>query len=199
LINEIKSQNEKFKNENGALKIQLENHKSENLSFKTQYEVVKKNTDLLGIENGKLKNDIESYKNEIATCKDKINKMKCELNQLNKAKDVGEKSGTKDKKNNQNSNTKSNLKIEELENKIMSQGVYITQLETQLMDYKNNLAKIEETQIVEYQKLLDESFAKLTEMQNELDLTRQKNNYLENIVKINLTNGANGCDKKCKF
>lgn len=195
LLVEMKAQNEKLKSENSSLKMQVDNCKSESVSFKTQYDVLKKNNDLLSIENSKLKNDIESYKNEIATSKEKVMKMRSELNQLQK---INDKNGTKDKKatvNGGNTNAKMNPKIEDLENKVSTQGTYILQLESQVMDYKNNLMKIEQTQIAEYQKLLDEAFAKISELQNELENSVQKNNYLEKIIKLN-TGHKN--ERKCK-
>ena len=51
-------------------------------------------------------------------------------------------------------------------------------------DYKNNLEKIEKTQIVEYQKLLDESFAKIAQLNKELNDSKDKNKYLEKALNI---------------
>lgn len=190
-LNELRNVNEKLKMENLNQKVQIDNLKSENLSFKTQHEIMRKTNDLLANENGKLKNDIESYKNEMNTLKDKLNKMKGEVNQLNKLKD--EKSGTKDKKTVSNYQASKDTVVNnsvntaELENKISEQARYILQLESQIIDYKNNLEKIELTQISEYQKLLDESFNKITELQNELDLANKQIGYLDKLVKLSLT------------
>jgi len=185
LLNEIKNSNEKLKSENSGMKVHLENYKSEHLSFKTQQEIMKKTNDLLSHENSKLKNDIESYKNEMNTLKDKLNKMKSEMNQLNRMKE--EKSGAKDKKNNQTSTLNQNT---ELEAKISEQSKYILQLESQIIDYKSNLEKIEITQITEYQKLLDESFNKISELQGELDSANKQVNYLDKLVKMSISSSG---------
>ena len=184
LLNEVKNSHEKLKSENSGIKTQLDNYKSEHLSFKTQQEIMKKTNDLLSYENSKLKNDIESYKSEMNTLKDKVNKMKSEMNQMNRIKE--EKSGAKDKKNNQNPITNT-----ELEAKISEQSKYILQLESQIIDYKSNLEKIEMTQITEYQKLLDESFNKISELQNELDSANKQVNYLDKLVKMSISSSGN--------
>ena len=51
-------------------------------------------------------------------------------------------------------------------------------------DYKNNIEKIEKTQIVEYQKLLDDSFAKIAQLNKELIDSKDKNKYLEKALNI---------------
>lgn len=210
-IIELKQQNDKFKSENGSMKIQIESHKSENLSYKTQYDVLKKNYDLLTAENSKLKNDLESYKNELIQHKDKLSKMRGELNQL-KSK-LESQNDKKDKENNYTSicsKNKSNdkkgavnatlvqnqMKIDEMEKTINSQSTYIIQLETQVSELKSNLFKIEHTQIVEYQKLLDESFSKINDLQSDLELANEKNGYLEKLIKIEKI--QSGTEKKSK-
>ena len=56
--------------------------------------------------------------------------------------------------------------------------------------YKNNLENIEKTQIVEYQKLLDDSFSKIAQLNKEIIDYKDKNKYLEralNIIEKNST------------
>ncbi len=64
--------------------------------------------------------------------------------------------------------------------------------------YKQNLIKIETTQITEYQKLLDESLNKITEIQNELEITTQKKEYLEKILKLKSTKREQQTESKQK-
>jgi hypothetical protein len=165
ILNDLKIREEKYRNENSNLKLNLENYKSENMSLSTQYDIVKKNLDILINENSKLKNDIESYKNEINTYRDKLNKV------------------SKEKKGPVVQSTVNTQNLD-LENKIIAQSAQISHLESEVEKYKQNLIKIETTQINEYQKLLDESFNKITEIQNELEITSQKNEYLEKVLKL---------------
>ena len=50
--------------------------------------------------------------------------------------------------------------------------------------YKTNLEKIEKTQIPEYQKLLDDSFAKIAQLNKEINDAKDKNKYLEKALNI---------------
>jgi chromosome segregation ATPase len=148
-INDIKASNEKLKTDNSNLKIQVENIRAENLSIRSQLEMFKKSNDMLSNESTRLKNDIESYKNEISGYKDKTNKLKTEISQLKKP-------GTSN-----------------------DNATYVKHLEAQINEYKETISNIEKTQIVEYQKLLDESFSKISELQIDLQIALEKNSILE--------------------
>ena len=65
---------EKLRKENNQIKVSAENFKSENFSYIAQVDCLKKTNDSLSNDNGKLKNDIESYKNEKHVNKEKVNK-----------------------------------------------------------------------------------------------------------------------------
>ena len=51
-------------------------------------------------------------------------------------------------------------------------------------EYKNNIKKIEQVQILEYQKLLDESFDKINELNKQLFDSKDKVKYLEKALNI---------------
>jgi hypothetical protein len=149
---ELRAGYDKLKTERNNLKMHIDNSKSEILSYKAQCDMLKKNNEFMSNETSKCKNDIESYKTEISNYKDKNNQLKTEINQIKK-----QCIGKNDDKT----------------------TAYIKHLETQVSEYKENLNKIETTQIVEYQKLLDESFSKITELQTEIQLAIEKNTVLE--------------------
>ena len=73
-------------------------------------------------------------------------------------------------------------------------------------EYKSNLEKIEKTQIAEYQKLLDDSFAKIAQLNKEINDSKDKNKYLEKTLNIlektsrkeNIILGSNGDNKDDK-
>jgi hypothetical protein len=149
---ELRTSSEKLKSERNGLKMQIENCKSEIMSYKAQCDMLKKSNDFMANETTKCKNDIESYKTEIASYKEKNSLIKSELGQIKK-----QCVGKGDEKT----------------------TAYIKHLESQLNEYKESLNKIETTQIVEYQKLLDESFAKIQELTGELHISVEKNAILE--------------------
>lgn len=60
----------------------------------------------------------------------------------------------------------------------------ISKLEAENNEFKTNLEKIETTQIVEYQKLLDESFDKINELNKELCDSKERVKYLEKTLKM---------------
>ena len=57
-------------------------------------------------------------------------------------------------------------------------------IEKENFEYQTNLQLIKETQIVEYQKLLDESFNKIRELNKELYNSKEKIKYLEKAFSI---------------
>ena len=76
-----------------------------------------------------------------------------------------------------NSNNDSNKLLIEYETKV-------TQLEKENNEYKNSLQLIKETQIAEYQKLLDDSFDKIRELNTELYESKEKISFLEKAFAI---------------
>ena len=119
-------------------------------------EAIKKNNEK---EVSKLKNEIKLLKNNIKVSSAQSNKNK--------------------KPSTVNSNSSSNKKlITEYESKI-------SQLEAENSEFKSNLEKIENTQIVEYQKLLDESFDKINDLNKELFDAKERVKYLEKSMKMN--------------
>ena len=102
--------------------------------------------------------EVQKYKNEIKNYRNNVLK------------------GGKNQKNNKG-NILDNDKIKEYEEQI-------NKLIQENNDYKNNIEKIEKTQIVEYQKLLDDSFAKIAQLNKELNDSKDKNKYLEKALNI---------------
>ena len=128
----------------------------------------------------KIKNknvDFESFKNQMDLLNKKnekeIQKLKIENKNL---KSVSSKQNNSNKKKKKlNSSAKS--KIKEYENQIKN-------LQKENNEYKNNIKKIEQVQIIEYQKLLDESFDKINELNKQLFDSKDKVKYLEKALNI---------------
>ena len=136
------------------------------------------NIKLLEIKLKEKNSEIEQNKNNYESIKLKsdkeMQKLKIELKNL-KNISTGNNKGKKGKNSkNESSNEK---KLKEYELKILK-------LEQENNEYKDNIQKIEQTQIVEYQKLLDESFAKINELNKELYDTKEKSKYLEKALNI---------------
>ena len=142
----------------------------ETAKLKEENDLLKKNIDMIDNkykekcqelnENQKLINETKKqHEKEIQKYKTEIKNYK---NNVGKGKNI---------KNNKGNNT-DNDKIKEYEEQI-------NKLINENNEYKNNLEKIEKTQIVEYQKLLDESFAKIAQLNKELNDSKDKNKYLE--------------------
>ena len=110
-----------------------------------------------------IEKELQKYKIELKNYKSNINKK-----------------GTKNKDNTNVDNTKNNIGSD----KIKEYGSQINKLIEENMQYKTNIEKIEKTQIVEYQKLLDDSFAKIAQLSKELNDSKDKNKYLEKALNI---------------
>ena len=169
---EIESKYNSLLEENIKLK---QKEEEETAKLKEENDLLKKNIDMIDNkykekcqelnDNQKLINDakkqhekeLQKYKIEIKNYKNSIGK-------------------GKNSKNNKGNNA-DNDKIKEYEDQI-------NKLIQENNDYKNNLEKIEKTQIVEYQKLLDESFAKIAQLNKELNDSKDKNKYLEKALNI---------------
>ena len=100
--------------------------------------------------------EVQKYKNEIKNYRNNVSK------------------GGKNQKNNKILDNDKMKEYEEQINKLIQEN----------NDYKNNIEKIEKTQIVEYQKLLDDSFAKIAQLNKELIDAKDKNKYLEKALNI---------------
>ena len=147
-------------------------------------------------ETAKLKEENDLLKKNINMIDNKY-KEKCEeLNEnqklINETKKQHEKELQKYKieiKNYKNSvgkkNNNKNNKGNSLDNdKIKEYKDQINKLIQENNDYKNNLEKIEKTQIAEYQKLLDDSFAKIAELNKELNESKDKTKNLEQALNL---------------
>ena len=133
----------------------------------------------LNAENEKLKQELSSIKNTLQLKENECVNVKDQLQSLSGKYDkdiIKLKTEIKTFKTNKGINDNNKLLID-YENKV-------TQLEKENNEYKNSLQLIKETQIVEYQKLLDESFEKIRELNNELYESKEKINFLEKAFAI---------------
>ena len=141
--------------------------KEENISLKKNIENIdnkyKEKCKELNENQKKCNNDKKSIEKELQKCKLELKNYK---NNLNK----------KPSKNNSANNT-NNEKIKEYEEQI-------NKLIEENAQYKTSIEKIEKTQIVEYQKLLDDCFAKISQLTQELTNSKDKNKYLEKALNI---------------
>ena len=164
---EIESKYNSLLEENIKLK---QKDEEETTKLKEENELLKKNINMIDNkykekcqelnDNQKLINDTKKqHEKEIQKYKIEIKNYKNNVGKINN-------------KNIKSNNNQDNDKIKEYEEQI-------NKLIQENNDYKNNLEKIEKTQIVEYQKLLDDSFAKIAQLNKELNDTKDKNKYLE--------------------
>ena len=100
--------------------------------------------------------------------------------ELKNYKNIIGKKGIKNKDNTNLDNNKNNIGND----KIKEYEIQINKLLEENNQYKANIEKIEKTQIVEYQKLLDDSFAKIAQLSKELNDSKDKNKYLEKALNI---------------
>jgi hypothetical protein len=158
--------------------IKLKQKEEEETSkLKEENILLKKNIDMIDnkykekckelIENNKKNNeDKKQIEKELQKCKIELKNYKTNPN----------KKSIKNPNSN-NINCISNDKIKEYEEQI-------NKLIEENIQYKTNIEKIEKTQIVEYQKLLDDSFAKIAQLSQELNDSKDKNKYLEKALNI---------------
>ena len=176
---EIEAKYNSLLEENIKLK---QKEEEETSKLKEENDLLKKNIDMIDNkykekcqelnDNQKIINDTKKqHEKELQKYKIEIKNYK---NNINKGKNI---------KNNKGNNI-DNDKIKEYEEQI-------NKLIQENNDYKNNLEKIEKTQIVEYQKLLDESFAKIALLNKELNDSKDKNKYLEKALNIIEKNSKN--------
>ena len=209
--NDLVKSLEKVNDEKKNLKLTNDNLNSEMFSQKARHDMLEKNNEVLNNDISRLKNEIISYRNEIATNKDKLNLQKTELSQnkaaydkltseLNKLKfdfDKLNKNYQEFSKKNEEIQIKltkyekgvfNESRVLELEKKIEFQNSQILQLDLSLSDYKQKMKKLEEVDIKEYERIIEESLTRINELQTNISLTQEKNTYLENIIKISDVN-----------
>ena len=158
----------KNKNENELLKVKEENQSLLNSIKALENKLKEKNSE---IEQNKNNYEINKQKNE-----KEMQKLKIELKNLKNISSLNNNNNIRNKKGKNNENINKE-KIKEYELKILK-------LEQENNEYKENIQKIEQTQIIEYQKLLDESFAKINELNKELFDSKEKSKYLEKALNI---------------
>ena len=144
--------------------------KEENISLKKNIELVdnkyKEKCKELNDNQKKNNEDKKQIEKELQKCKIELKNYKSNIT----------------KKNIKNSNTNNNNNISN--EKIKEYEEQINKLIEENTQYKNNIEKINQTQIVEYQKLLDNSFAKIAQLSKELNDSKDKNKYLEKALNI---------------
>jgi chromosome segregation ATPase len=145
----------------------------ESSRLKEENELLKKNIDMIDNkykEKCKQLNDNKKMINEAKKKHEKeLQKYKIEIKNYKNIISKGKNSST--------INNINDDKIKEYEKKI-------NKLIQENNDYKNNLEIIEKTQIVEYQKLLDDSFSKIAQLNREIIDFKDKNTYLEKALNI---------------
>ena len=169
---ELNINNEKLIKENELIKKDLagfknsnDNYKNESHNINLQYENFKADNksllvqiDVLKKNNELLSNENFRMKNDIDSYKNEINSHKDKMNRIKSDMNQLKKLGSGDDVN------------------------YVKFLENQVNELKENIYKIEQTQIMEYQKLLDESFNKISELSIELKIANEKIIILENNI-----------------
>ena len=103
-----------------------------------------------------------------------LQKYKIEIKNM---KALNNKIGKKNPKDKTQNNPELLEKLKEYEEKI-------NKLIEENKNYKDSVEYVEKNQIAEYQKLLDDSFAKIAELNKELMASKDKNNYLEKALNI---------------
>ena len=176
--NEIESKYNSLLEENIKLK---QKEEEETSKLREENDLMKKNIDM--IENKYKEKCKELTDNQKKNNEDKkqiekeLQKYRIELKNF---RNTQGKKGLKNKPNDNDINQNNNIDKE----KIKEYEEQISILIQENNQYKTNLEKIEKTQIVEYQKLLDDSFAKISQLNKELNDSRDKNKYLEKALNI---------------
>ena len=175
----------------------------ETSKLKEENDLLKKNIDMIEAkykEKCKELTDNQKKNNEDKKQMEKeLQKIRIEL------KNYRNTQGKKIIKNNSNENNNSKNNNDD-NDKIKEYEEQINKLMQENNEYKSNLEKIEKTQIAEYQKLLDDSFAKIAQLNKEINDSKDKNKYLEKTLNIlektsrkeNIILGSNGDNKDDK-
>ena len=176
--NEIEAKYNSLLEENIKLK---QKEEEETSKLKEENDLIKKNIEMIETkykEKCKELNDNQKKNNEEKKQIEKeLQKYRIELKNF---KNTQGKKGLNNKSNNND-----NININNIDNdKIKEYEDQINQLTKENNQYKNNLEQIEKSQIAEYQKLLDDSFSKIAQLNKELIESKDKNKYLENALNI---------------
>ena len=186
-LNYYKTELSKMKELNYASDIEAKYNTllEENVKLKQKEEEV---TNKLKEENFTLKKNIENIDNKYKEkCKElNENQKKCNDDKKSIEKELQKcKLELKNYKNNLNKKPSKNNSINNTNNeKIKEYEEQINKLIEENAQYKTRIEKIEKTQIVEYQKLLDDCFAKISQLTQELTNSKDKNKYLEKALNI---------------
>ena len=149
--------------------------------LKEENDILKKNIE--DIDNKYKEKCLELNENQKKNNEDKKQNEKELQKYKNELKNYKNNIGKKGVKNKENINP--NISNNNQRNEIIKQYEdQINKLIEENTQYKISIEKIEKTQIVEYQKLLDESFAKIAQLNKELNDSKDKNKYLEKALNI---------------
>ena len=158
----------------------------ETIKLKEENDLLKKNIDMIDTKYKEKCKEINENQKKNNDDKKQIEKelQKCRIELKNfkntQAKKISKNTTTENTTTNVNKNSNNNIdndKIKDYEEKI-------NKLMEENAQYKTNLEKIEKTQIPEYQKLLDDSFAKIAQLNKEINESKDKNKYLEKALNI---------------
>ena len=188
--NEIENKYNSLLEENIKLK---QKEEEETIKLKEENDLLKKNIDMIDTkykekckelnENQKKNNDDKKQiEKELQKCRIELKNFK-----NTQAKKTNKNNTTENNDTNKNKNSNNNIENE----KIKDYEEQINKLIEENTQYKTNIEKIEKTQIVEYQKLLDDCFAKITQLTQELKDSKDKNKYLETALNIVETKSIN--------
>ena len=169
---EIESKYNSLLEENIKLK---QKEEEETAKLKEENDLLKKNIDMIDNKYKEKCQELNDNQKLISETKKQHEKelQKYKIEIKNYKNSIGKGKNIKNNKGNNSDNDKIK-EYEEQINKLISEN----------NEYKNSLEKIEKTQIVEYQKLLDESFAKIAQLNKELNDSKDKNKYLERALNI---------------
>ena len=178
--NEIENKYNSLLEENIKLK---QKEEEETVKLKEENDLLKKNIDMIDTkykEKCKELNDNQKKNNED---KKQIEKelQKCRI-ELKNYRNTQAKKISKNNTNENHDNNKVNSNIDN--DKIKEYEEQINKLQQENAQYKSDLEKIEKEQIPEYQKLLDDSFAKIAQLNKEITESKDKNKYLEKALSI---------------
>ena len=157
----------------------------ETIKLKEENDLLKKNIDMIDSKYKEKCKELNENQKKNNDDKKQIEKelQKCRIELKNFRNTQAKKISKSPLKNtNQNINNKNSSNIDN--DKIKDYEEQITKLMEENAQYKTNLEKIEKTQIPEYQKLLDDSFAKIAQLNKEINDAKDKNKYLEKALNI---------------
>ena len=180
-INYYKNELNKIKDMNFTAEMETKYNSllEENIKLKQKQEVYFK----LKKENELLKNNVNEMDNKYHEKCQEISKNEKIIEATKKSQEKEIQKFKNEVKNLKNNNIKKKSDTEIIE-KIKEYEEKINKLTEENNNYKNNVENIKKTQISEYQKLLDDSFTRIVELNKELNDTKNKNEYLEKALNI---------------